>query len=81
VAVTGLVATIDNLAAGLSLGAAGLRAGPLLVGPAICGYAAGVLGLVLGRRLGGRLGGGADSVAGAVFVLIGLGLIVGAIRG
>jgi putative Mn2+ efflux pump MntP len=81
VALTGLVVTLDKLAVGLSVGAAGGPAAPmlaLLVG--VC-FPLTVLGLALGDRVGERLGGTADLLAGAVFGVIGLALVVGAWTG
>jgi putative Mn2+ efflux pump MntP len=78
VALTGLAVTLDKLAVGLSLGATGQRAGPLLALLVGLCFLFTLLGLALGERVGGRLGGAADLLAGAVFGAIGLALLAGA---
>jgi putative Mn2+ efflux pump MntP len=80
VALTGLVVTLDKLAVGLSLGAAGRATGPLLALLVVVCLLATGSGLALGARVGGRLGGAAELLAGAAFGALGVALIIGALR-
>ncbi|MBV9327771.1 MAG: manganese efflux pump [Chloroflexi bacterium] len=75
-AVTAFVVAVDNLAVGLALGILPIRLGALLGYLAVQSFVAALLGLALGQRLGTRLGTGAAALAGAVFVVYGMVLVL-----
>lgn len=81
VATTGLVIAVDKLAVGLSFAVLGAPAGPLAAIVAVQVFAATLLGLALGARLGSKADDWAEIIAGGVFVVLGLAVLVKALAG
>jgi manganese efflux pump family protein len=73
---TGVAVSLDKLAVGVSLSVVEIAIAPVLVYLAVQGFVATMLGLMLGKRLGSRLAEAAHVLAGAVFVFLGLLIIV-----
>jgi putative Mn2+ efflux pump MntP len=76
VAMTGLVASVDKLAVGISLSLIDLSVPYTLLYFAVQGFILTMLGLALGQRIGARLGVLAHLLAGGVLVLLGVIIIV-----
>ncbi len=81
VAATGVVIAADKLAIGLSFAVLGAPPGPLALIVGVQAFAATLLGLALGARLGSKADDWAEIIAGVVFVVLGLAVLVKAVTG
>jgi putative Mn2+ efflux pump MntP len=71
IVLTGIVVSLDKLAIGVSLAAANVASGWILIYAAALGLTATYGGLLLGKRLGSKIGEAAHGLSGCVFVLLG----------
>jgi putative Mn2+ efflux pump MntP len=72
----GVSVSLDELAIGFALGLLRLPVVPVLILIGVQAFVAAQLGMRLGSRLGARVGEGAERLAGAMLVLLGLVLLV-----
>ena len=76
ISVIGLIVALDAMAVGFALAVADINIGAVLAAFAVQTFCVTLLGLALGTRLGSRLGQGAEALAGGVFVVYGVALLI-----
>lgn len=81
IVLTALSVSLDELAAGFSLGVLAVPVGPALLYVAAQAVAFTFLGLFLGERAGARLGARAALASAILLIILGVGLLVGEILG
>ncbi len=73
---TGIAISLDKLAIGVTVAVSEIAIAPFMVYLAVQSFVVTLLGLYLGKRLGSRFGAAAHVLAGVVFVILGLVILV-----